>query len=118
MERVDSTPASIDAYTLTKESILKKREKMMKEDPELCERLQRVGNEAKEEMEIEFDMIEIYVIMTLLETRLIDVEDHNARVFMHLLHDCTVSASTGDSHDIEVNVRYYMDCFEKRVRVC
>ena len=118
MERSDSTPESIAAYTLTKESILKKRDEMVKKNPKFFESLQRVGNEAKEEMEIEFDMIEIYVIMTLLETRLINVEDHNARVFMHLLHDCAVSAGTGDSHEIEVNVWYYMDCFQKRVRVC
>lgn len=110
------SPAS--AYTLTKESILKKREEMMEKNPKFCQSLQRVGNEAKEEMDIEFDMIEIYAIMTLLETRLIDVDPENARVLMSILHNCAVSAGTGDSHEIEVNVHYYMDCFADRVQVC
>jgi hypothetical protein len=91
---------------------------MMKKDPEFCQRLIVVGNEAKEEMGVEFDMLELYAIMTLLETRLIGVEDHNARVLMSLLHNCTVSAGTGDSQDIEVNVNYYLDCFHDRVNVC
>ena len=45
------SPAS--AYTLTKESILQKRNEMMEKNPKFCQSLQRVGNEAKEEMDIE-----------------------------------------------------------------
>lgn len=109
---------STTAYTLTKKSILKKRDDMVKKNPDFCQRLKVVGDEAKEEMGIEFDIIEIYAIMSLLENRLIDVEPYNARTLMYMLHDCAVSAGTGDSHDIEVNVKYYKDCFEKKVKVC
>lgn len=113
-----ASTSTSSAYTLTKESILKKRDAMMKKNPDFCKSLQVVGNEAKAKMGIEFDIIEIYSIMSLLETRLIDVEPHNARTLMHMIHDCAVSAGTGDSHDIEVNVQYYKDFFEKRVTLC
>jgi hypothetical protein len=108
----------MSAYTLTKESLTQKRDAMMKKNPDFCQLLKVVGDEAKEEMGIEFDIIEIYTIMSLLETRLIDTEPHNARTLMYMIHACAVSAGTGDSHDIEVNVQYYKDCFEKKVNVC
>ena len=106
------------AYTLTKESILKKRDSMMKKNPDFCRLLQVVGDEAKAEMGVEFDILEIYSIMSLLELRLIEVEPHNARTLMQMIHDCAVSAGTGESRDIEVNVHYYKEFFEKRVKVC
>ena len=115
---MDAYTLTMDAYTLTKESIEAKSNELMKKNPKFCQRLKAVGDEAKHEMRVEFDILEIYSIMSLLETRLIDIEPHNARTLMHILHDCAVSAGTGDSHEIEVNVNYYKDCFEKRVKVC
>jgi hypothetical protein len=109
---------TMDAYTLTKESILKKRDAMMKKNTEFCQHLKVVGDAAKDEMGVEFDIIEIYSIMNLLETRLIDSEPKNASTLMYMIHDCAVAAGTGDSHEIEVIVKYYQDYFEEKVKVC
>lgn len=105
------------AYTLTSESILKKRADMMKKNPKFCQCLKVVGDDAKAKMKVEFDILDIYSIMSLLETRLIDTEPHTARSLMNMIHDCALSAGTGDSQTIEVNVKYYKDFFEKRVKV-
>ncbi len=107
----------MSAYTLTKESITQKRDEMMKKNPKFCQSLQRVGNEAKEEMGVEFDILEIYTIMNMLETRLIDSEPKNVATLMYMIHDCAVASGTGDSHQIEVVVKYYQDCFEKKIEV-
>ena len=107
----------MDAYTLTKESISQKRDAMMKKNPKFCQSLKVVGDVAKEKMGVEFDIIEIYSIMNLLETRLIDTDPHNALTLVKMVHDCAVSAGTGDSYEIEVNMKYYKDCFEKKVKV-
>jgi len=108
----------MDAYTLTKESITQKRDAMMKKNPKFCQSLKVVGDAAKEKMGIEFDIVDIYSIMNLLETRLTDTEPHNALTLVKMIHDCAVSAGTGDSHEIEVIVNYYQNCFEKKVKVC
>lgn len=107
------------SYIFTKKSISEELSDLIERHPRLCTQIKDVGDDAKEEMKGDFDILEIYSIMHLLENRLvIDDEPYLARTLVNMIRSCELSASTGDSTEMACMIKYYQECFEKKVKVC
>ena len=106
-------------YMFTKQIISDERSELIERRPTLCQQIKEVGDEAKEEIGVDFDILDIYAIMHLLETRfIVHDEPYLARTMMNMIRSCELSASTGDSIEMACMIKYYQDCFEKKVKVC
>jgi len=106
------------SYIFTKQIISEERSELIERRPTLCRQIKEVGDEAKEEMGVEFDILDIYSIMHLLESRLVsEDEPYLARTLVNMIRSCELSASTGDSTEMACMVKYYYECFEKKVKV-
>jgi hypothetical protein len=105
------------SYTFTKQSISEELSVLMERRPILCQQIKDVGDEAKKEMGVEFDILEIYSIMHLLENHLHD-EPYLSRTLMIMIRSCELYASNGDSTEMASIIKYYQECFEKKVKVC
>jgi hypothetical protein len=123
---------ALPPYYLTMESISVKSDKIMK-DTRFYRRLMEVAEDAKEyyehlieyskktkeEKEIaiaEFDILEFYSIMSLLENNLIDYDHRTANIIMHLLYAFEGAVYSLDSHEIAVII-YNYEHLVKKVKV-
>jgi len=105
-------------YTLTKQIISEELSELIERRPTLCQQIKDVGDEAKEDIGFEFDILEIYSIMHLLESRLVNDEPYLSRTLVDMIRSCELSASTGDSTEMACLIKYYYECFNKKVKVC
>lgn len=106
------------SYSFTKKSISDERSDLIERRPTLCRQIKEVGDEAKEEMRLDFDILDIYSIMHLLESRLVVNDPYLARTLVEMIRSCELSASTDDSIEMACMIKYYKHCFEKKVKVC